>query len=448
MRIRSVLAGVAAALIPCTLALALAAMLAAPAAHAQSPTTPTSPAFNWQKYNGEKVSFLNENNPWWNELRPYLPEFEKLTGIRVQVVTFQEQQMRQRLVTILQSQSDEVDAFMSLTSLEGALYAHAGWYAALGPLLQSATAPGYDLADFSPALVKGETYGGELIGIPLNIEGPVVYYRTDVFRKCGIAPPKTLAELTAAAAKIKSCEPHMIPWVTRGLAPALPYTFSNVLHNFAADYFDAAGRPDLCAPAGVAAIAWYADMLRKYGPPGAVNYSFVQIADLYGQGRAAMAFESSNEFTPIMGSPGRSADTGLMLLPPGPGGSKPTVIGWGLSMSAFSKHQPATWYLMQWATSPAMEARLALRGIAPPRASVAASPAYKSWLAALPARRQWQGLIAELAAEGTSEVGPPIDRQPQARQIIGEAIDSVLLGQSSAKAAACHADTEITAMLH
>ncbi len=404
-------------------------------------------SFDWQKYKGQTVSFLNENNPWWNELRPYLPEFQRLTGIHVQVVTFQEQQMRQRLVTILQSKSNEVDTFMSLTSLEGALYAHAGWYADLGPIMKGETEPGYDLADFSRALIAGETYGGKLIGIPLNIEGPIVYYRKDVFEKCGIAPPKTLDDLTAAAAKIKQCEPHMVPWVTRGLAPALPYTFSNVLHNFGADYFDAAGKPDLCAPKAVAAVTWYAGMLKKYGPPGAVNYTFVQIADLYGQGRAAMAFESSNEFTPIMAAPGRSGDTGLMLLPPGPGGSKPTVIGWGLSMSAFSSHQPATWYLMQWASSKAMEARLALKGIAPPRASVADSPGYKAWLDQLPVRGEWQTLVDTMAATGTSEVGPPIDRQPQARQIIGEAVDRVLLGQASAKDAACQADRDIEAML-
>jgi multiple sugar transport system substrate-binding protein len=102
---------------------------------------------------------------------------------------------------------------------------------------------------------------------------------------------------------------------------------------------------------------------------------------------------------------------------------------------------------MQWATSKAMEARLALKGIAPPRASVADSPAYKAWLDQLPARGEWQMLIDTMAATGTSEVGPPIDRQPQARQIIGEAVDHVLLGQASAKDAACQADHDIEAML-
>jgi multiple sugar transport system substrate-binding protein len=405
--------------------------------------------FDWKRHQGETIDFLTENHPWSNAVVAQLPAFEKLTGIKVQVDTFQEQQMRQRLVTVLQSKSTSVDAFMSLKSLEGQLYAHAGWYADLGALMHAPgeTAPDYDVANFSHALVAGETFDGKLDGIPLNIEGPIVYYRKDIFQKCGIQPPASLDALKAAAAAVKQCEPTMIPWATRGLKPALPYTFSNVLHNFGTDYMDAAGKPDLCAPAGVAAIAWYADMLRQYGPPGAVNNSFLQTRELYGQGRAAMAFESSNEFGEMMKFPHRQDDTGVMLLPPGPGGaSKPTVIGWGLSISAFSTKAPATWYFVQWATSKEMDATLALQGIAPPRESVVGSADYKAWLHQVPVREDWAGLLKQMGATGSSEVGPPLERQPQAREIVGDAVDSVLLGQSSAHDAACNADKQIAAM--
>lgn len=405
--------------------------------------------FDWKSHQGETIDFLTENHPWSNAVVAQLPDFEKLTGIKVQVDTFQEQQMRQRLVTVLQSKSSSVDVFMSLKSLEGKLYARAGWYADIGTLMHApgATAPEYDFADFSHALVAGETFGGKLDGIPLNIEGPIVYYRKDVFQKCGIAPPASLDALMAAAAAVHKCEPAMIPWATRGLKPALPYTFSNVLHNFGTDYMDAAGKPDLCSPLGIKAIAWYADMLREYGPPGAVNNSFLQTRELYGQGRAAMAFESSNEFGQMMKFPHRLDDTGVMLLPPGPGGSKPTVIGWGVSLSAFSKKLPAAWYFVQWATSKEMDAKLALQGIAPPRDSVADSAAYKAWLHQVPVREDWARLLKQMGATGTSEVGPPLERQPQAREIVGEAVDSVLLGQASAHDAACSADKQIAAML-
>lgn len=421
------------------LALAAACTLAPLAAGAQS--------FDWMRHKGETITFLTENHPWSNAVVAQIPEFEKLTGIKVRVDTFQEQQMRQRLVTILQSKSPSVDAFMSLKSLEGRLYSGAGWYADLGALKAAPgeTAPGYNFDDLSQALVKGETFGGKLVGIPLNIEGPIIYYRKDVFQKCGVALPRSLDDLQAAAAAIKKCEPAMIPWATRGLKPAVPYTFSNVLHNLGGDYF-ADGKPNLCSPAGERAIAWYAEMLKQYGPPGAVNNSFLQTRELYGQGRAAMAFESSNEFGEMLKFPKRAEDTGVMLLPPGPAGSKPTVIGWGLSVSAFSKEQPAAWYFVQWATSPQMDAALALKGIAPPRASVVNSPEYQAWLKEVPVRQDWANLLRDMGANGTSEVGPPLDRQPQAREIVGDAVDSVLLGQATAHDAACSADKRLAAM--
>ncbi len=405
--------------------------------------------FDWMRHKGETIEFLTENHPWSNPVVKLLPEFEALTGIRVQVDTFQEQQMRQRLVTLLQSKSPTLDVLMSLKSLEGQLYARAGWYTDLTPLVQSAedTAPGFNVADFSAALIRGETFGGKLDGIPLNIEGPIVYYRKDVFQKCGVAVPASLDALMQAAAKIKACEPGMAAWATRGLKPALAYTFSNVLHNFGADYFDAAGKSSLCSPAAVSAIDWYAKMLRAYGPAGSVNNSFLQLQELYGQNRAAMAFEASNVFSEVVKFPHRQDDTGVMLLPPGPGGSKPTVIGWGLSISAYSKHTGAAWYFVQWATSPAMQARLAVMGIAPPRKSVAASAAYQAWLHAVPLRQAWAGLLDQMGQSGTSEVGPPVEQQPQSRDIIGQAVDSVLLGQASAHDAGCAADKQFAAML-
>ena len=61
-------------------------------------------------------------------------------------------------------------------------------------------------------------------------------------------------------------------------------------------------------------------------------------------------------------------------------------------------------------------------------------------------REAWAGLLKQMGATGTSEVGPPLERQPQAREIVGDAVDSVLLGQASAHDAACNADKQIAAM--
>src|SRR6516225_3257757 len=247
--------------------------------------------FDWKKFQGKTVTFLANNNPVSQALLAYKTDFEKLTGITLKVDSYQEQQMRQRLVTVMNAHSDEVDAFMSLPSREGEQFAAAGWYADLSAMTRNQVAPDYDYAGLSQALVKVATYGGKLTSLPMNIEGPVLYYRTDVFKKCGIDQPKTIAEVEAAAKKIKACDNVLTPFVSRGLKPAVAYTFSNMLHNVGGSYI-VNGKSALCSPKDKEALDIYSRLLRDYGPPGVVNYSFYQISALYRSGRAAMAFES------------------------------------------------------------------------------------------------------------------------------------------------------------
>jgi multiple sugar transport system substrate-binding protein len=403
---------------------------------------------NWKRYQGETITFLSSNHPWANAVLKRQNEFADLTGIKLRVDTFQEAQMRQRLVTVLQSKSPEVDLFMSLKSREGLQFFNAGWYADLGPLLNdpSATSPAFDVKDFSPALVKGEEYGGKLTGLPLNIEGPVVYSRKDIFDRCKVVLPKTLAEIEEAAKKIKACDASVSPWVSRGLKSAAPYTFSVFLHNVGGQYISN-GKSNLSSKTGQDALRLYSDLLKNYGPPGVVNYTFYQISALYREGKAAMAFEASNELGSMMEGGARLNDTSIMLLPPGPGGSHPTVIGWGLSLSAYSKKQGPAWYFMQWATSKDMQTKLALEGIAPPRASVGASAEYQRWVKEQRLRQEWVAALSEMAKTGTSEVGPPMEEQPAAREAIGDAINRIVLGQATVEQAAADADKAINQLL-
>ncbi|MDQ6640083.1 MAG: sugar ABC transporter substrate-binding protein [Pseudomonadota bacterium] len=402
--------------------------------------------FNWKKHQGKTVTFLANNNPLGNAIVKYKADFEKQTGMTLKVDAYQEQQMRQRLVTVMNARSDEVDLFMSLPSREGLQFAKAGWYADLTELVKSASAKDYDFPDLSPGLVKDVTYNNQLMGIPLNVEGPVLYYRKDLFQKCGVALPKSLSELEAAAAKLKACDAAVAPFVSRGLKPALPFTFSVFLHNMGGQYMKA-GKSQLCSKEGQAALDLYAKLLRDYGPPGVVNYSFYQISGLYKEGKAAMAYESSNELHSVMDGGARLKDTGVTLLPAGPGGSRPTVIGWTMSVSNYSKNKEAAWYFLQWATSRSMQEKLALEGIAPPRASVANGADFKKWMDEQPVRREWVAAVNEAARTGTSEVGYPIVANPASREFVGQAVDELLLGQKPLAQACADADRQLDALI-
>lgn len=403
-------------------------------------------AFDWKAHDGETVSFLANNNPWSQTVLSHKDEFTKLTGINLKVDSYQEQQMRQRLVTVMNSKSDEVDVFMTLASREGEQFAAAGWYADLSAYTQKDVAPDYDFAGISPALVKAATFGGKLTSIPLNLEGPLLYYRTDIFEKCKIAKPVSLSDVQAAAKKLKECDSSITPFTSRGLKAALAYTFSNVLHNMGGKYI-VDGKSALCAPAGQKAIGYYGELLKDYGPPGSSNYSFYQISALYRAGRAAMAFESSNELRTIMEGGERLKDTDVIPLPAGDAGSVPTAIGWGLAVSNHSKKKDAAWYFVQWASSPEMQKRLAIQGVAAPRSSVADDPEYKKWISEAPVRGSWQSALGELATKGSSEVGYPIVANPESRDYIGQAVQDILLGQKPVTEACAAADSALDGLI-
>lgn len=401
--------------------------------------------FNWQKYKGQTVDVLADNNPVGHAIEANAKAFEKLTGIHVRVDMLAESQMRQRLVTVEDAHSAQTDVFMTLPSREGQEFANAGWYANLKPMTKDA-APDYDFAGLSPALVKASTINGILTSIPINIEGPVLYYRRDIFKKCHVTMPDSLKDLPATAKKLRACESNITPFASRGLRDALAYTYSVFFHNMGGHYIEN-GKSGLCTPAGLSALKLYGSLLKQYGPPGVVNYTFYQLSALYRDGRAAMSFESSNELSNVMQGGARLKDTGITVLPPGPGGSHPTVINWGLAISPYSKHKGPAWYLIQYLTSPAVQAKDEVAGLAAPRADIARQPAVQKWLNAVPVRKEWQHALGVLANTGTSNVGYPIAQNPLSRQYFGEAVDKVLLGAATPEAACAVADKKLNALI-
>ena len=62
--------------------------------------------------------------------------------------------MRQRLVTVMNAKSSEIDVFMSLPSREGEQFARAGWYADLMPFVKNAPPRTTDSATSLPRLLS------------------------------------------------------------------------------------------------------------------------------------------------------------------------------------------------------------------------------------------------------------------------------------------------------
>jgi len=155
---------------------------------------PAKGGFNWRKFAGAKIRFMNNTHDWSTGLIPKaLPEFEKLTGIKVQWEVLAENQFRQKLTLELSSNPESVDGYMSLPSWDGMAFYQSGWYEPVEKFLKSPdlTSPDFDFKDFFPSCTQISTVKNTLVGVPLYPEVQMLYYPKDKFQEKKLKVPET-----------------------------------------------------------------------------------------------------------------------------------------------------------------------------------------------------------------------------------------------------------------
>ena len=385
---------------------------------------------------GDAITVVLSNHPWQRALEPLISQFEEESGIKVNVQTFAEQQARDRILLNLQSKSSAMDVFMTLPSREGPQFSDAGYYQALDDYLDEAPDT-YMVEDFSPSAIDGmKDADGNIIAVPINIEGPVLYYRTDVFEELGLDAPETIEDVLAAAKAIDDAG-EITPITLRGAAAAIAFDFGPFFHGEGLEWTNDDGTANFDQPGAVKAIDEYATLARDFGPDGVINYSFTESSNLFAQGQVAMSLESSNELNSVFDPENSTVSdmVGVAKMPAGSVEAAPTALSWGVTMSPFSEKKDAAWEFLQWATSPEIQLELTKAEIAPPRDSVAQDPTYVENFST-PAQQQWLEAVADIQANGHTEVGPVGTKAPSMRETLGNAIGKVILGEASAEQAA------------
>jgi multiple sugar transport system substrate-binding protein len=336
-------------------------------------TQPSDPsAFDWQRFEGETIRVLAAQNFWHIGIEPLIPRFEELTGINVDFESFPEDQARQRIQVELTARSADVDVFMSAVLQDGRRFTRDGWYEHLRPYVEDPelTSPDYDFADIGAGLIEGHTIEGVLIGIPILTDVEMMYYRKDILEQAGVEVPTTMEEFEAVLAAID--DPNGVrAWGSRGRGAAAVTQMSTFLYNFGADWTDDEGNAAFANPEGIAAFEFYGRMLREHGPSGAAGLSWEELMPLFQQKQIAMWNDSSGFVGRII-DPEESLEVeniGFARMPAGPSGENNSFFPWALSMSSLSEKKEASWYFIQWATSPEIVEELQSAGVSGARTS-------------------------------------------------------------------------------
>jgi multiple sugar transport system substrate-binding protein len=372
------------------------------------------------------------NHVWTDGIKAAIPEFEKSTGLKVELTQLGEDQLSDQYNVKLNAGSDEIDVMMYRPLQEGKAFAKNGY---LADLTKNVSADSnWDWKDYQEGPVKATTVDGKVVGVPIITEREVLYYRKDLLQAAGLQVPKTMDELEAAAKAIKASSPGTAGFVARTGKSAAVTQFSSFLYSFGGDFVDSSGKASLNTDAAKKAYSFYGGLIRNYGPANvSTDMSWPEAMAIFTQGGAAFYTEADSLYKNAT-DPAKSkvADkVGFAALPAGPAGSKPyNIPSWALGVNQNSSNQENAWKFIQWATSKERTLEAQKAGVPGPRASVWANPDGTSTYP-----KDLADAISASAKNGVGHDRPEVVTVGKAREIVGAPIVATITGADSATAA-------------
>lgn len=362
------------------------------------------------------LRFVAANHPYTDVIKPLIPEFEKMTGMKVNVENYEENQLTQKLTVEFTSGTSTVDVFMTRPLQEGRLFYKNKWYHALNQYLPTT---GWDWSDYPKSIVEAVTLNDQVYAIPIVTEWKTLFYRKDLFAAANLKVPTTLEELEAAAKKLHDPANDLYGIVSRGQRGAAVTQFSSYLYSFGGDFIKD-GKCVVDSPEAIEAFKYYGRMLHDYGPPGVTNMSWPQAQALFASGKVAMWTDASVLIAGII-DPEKSVvadQVGVAIFPAGPAGARPfQVVPWSVAVAAQSRQKEAALEFLKWATSKEVAKTAQLNGLTMARKSVWNDPEIVAKI--------YPGLAE--SANLTGPIAVPYDRPlmtavGEARDAIGEVI--------------------------
>ncbi len=255
----------------------------------------------------------------------------------------------------------------------------AGGLAPIDEYIATVPADFLNLADLEPGL-SNLTFDGKVYGFPSEGDTAWLFYRTDLLEAAGIAPPKTMDEMLAAAQALNAT-PDRYGLVIGSRTDEAWWDFMHYFWAFGGQLYD----PDTLEvtvnnEAGVAALTFYSDLLQKYGvvSPDVTTYGFNEILTALAQDKAAMGVEwmaATQQLTDCEQSPLVCDKLAYELVPPsvadqyGFGGSS-----WGWVVPAAATQKEAGYKFIEWLVGGPGAAMWALNGGIPSNTAALSDP--------------------------------------------------------------------------
>lgn len=408
---------------------------------AAKPSATMGEGFDWQRFEGTRLVINWSPNQANNYINANIGEFEALTGMKVEVDQIDYMRMHDKQVLEMTKPTGDYD-LISLVVMWKTEYVDGDMLTELEPLFADSNlaVPGYDFDDLVKAFVDntgrvgGEKIymggpGSKLYCVPFGAETSIMAYRKDVLDATGVAVPKTYSELRAAFPKVVDRDNKLYAFTMRGASGhQATHGFLNHVNPFGGKVFDANWNPIVNSDAALSALAFMKEAV-KYGAPGIPGFDAGSMDNSYLQGEAVFYIDH-DKIAGLARDPAQSKVVGKVgyALHPKEKIYSAETGGFGIGIPANSANKEAAFLLMQWATTKEMGVRVAEAGGMAVRNSVYGDPQ-------LQAKYPEFKVLVEQIKYADPDWRPIIPEWGEINQTIGVAVNQVLTGEKSAKAA-------------
>jgi multiple sugar transport system substrate-binding protein len=282
------------------------------------------------------ITMVINQSPWFDGFRQLVAQYQKETGNKIELDVNPYAGALDKIRNSLRAQSGSYD-LLAIDNNWMVEFFDGGFLVPIGELV-----PGYKLDPqvstyggtifWNDKLHTFDPRGGKLMGVPINGNVEVFYYRKDLYDKHGLKVPETWDQVLANAQKLNDGS-RVYGFVHRDDRDSALADFSNYLFSFGGDVFVNASTGDftvaLNSPAALRALQFYLKLGKAGGYPTAGSVSQGQMIQLMATGKAAQTVGIVGAWAQLE-DPNKSAVVGKFdtaLIPRGEGGRHASRAG-------------------------------------------------------------------------------------------------------------------------
>jgi multiple sugar transport system substrate-binding protein len=391
-------------------------------------------------YDGVTLTLASQNDQFGTVMADLAPLFKEKTGITVKVDILSYPELLTKVTADFVGHTKGYD-LVTMDNVWSGQFAEGGYTVDLNDWIKR-DAKEINVDDIYPVLMSSlGNYKGKQVAFPFAGYANVLAYRTDLYEAAGLKPPETMEDMVANAYKLTDPPKHY-GFVANGQkGPAVAQDWMQYNAELGGSILDKDGKPALNSEANIKSLTVYKDLFDKTAPPGAADYDWGGREESFRQGLAAQ-MQTWSVGAPGYFNPDMSKVVGkvaITVAPPGKGlPKKYGVGGWGMAINADvdPKQQAAAWEWIKWLTSPAVHKDFNLRGAGSYlRVSETHDPE-------LLAKYPFLTVVDETFKNGDGEYRPRIPQYPQIQDLLGTAVNAVLIGNTDPKKALDEAQAE------